>query len=332
MTRGLLDTGINVLAGYDTDEACRYPYEHNNAPAVFKDKSVTDLKGTELAALYPKRSWRVLVGCAPCQPFSKYTQGLDAASDEKWGLLYHFGRLVGELKPHVVSMENVPELQRHQVYEDFLGTLQDLGYDISVQDAFCPDYGIPQHRTRLVLLASMLGPISIIPPTHSAERHLTVASAIGDMPCLKSGDTCLDDPLHRSSRLSQINRRRILCSKPGGTWREWPKDLVAKCHRKKQGKTYPGVYGRMEWDKPAPTITTQFFGFGNGRFGHPEQNRAISLREGAILQSFPADYEFAAPGEPIAFKVIGRLIGNAVPVRLGCVVAESILKHLEQHA
>ncbi|MBI3192027.1 MAG: DNA cytosine methyltransferase, partial [Pedosphaera parvula] len=114
LTRGLLDAGINVVAGYDIDAACRYPFERNNSPAVFKDESVADLTGSELASLYPDDCWRVLVGCAPCQPFSKYTQGLDAASDEKWGLLYHFGRLVAELKPHVVSMENVPELRRHK--------------------------------------------------------------------------------------------------------------------------------------------------------------------------------------------------------------------------
>ena len=103
---------------------------------------------------------------------------------------------------------------------------------------------------------------------------------------------------------------------------------MAACHKKSSGKTYLNVYGRMTWDAPAPTMTTQFFGFGNGRFGHPEQNRAISLREGAILQSFPPDYEFTKPGEQVCQKSIGRLIGNAVPVILGEVIGASLLSHV----
>lgn len=122
--------------------------------------------------------------------------------------------------------------------------------------------------------------------------------------------------------------KRIRVSKPGGTWRDWPQHLVADCHRSESGRTYPGVYGRMEWDKPAPTMTTQCYGFGNGRFGHPEQDRAISLREAAILQSFPRDYDFVPKDGEISFKVLGRLIGNAVPVGLGRAIARSIKTHL----
>ncbi|MDH4163622.1 MAG: DNA cytosine methyltransferase [Nitrospirota bacterium] len=329
LTRGLLDSGIRVVAGFDIDEACRYPYEKNNRPAIFKKKSVTDISGKQLKAFYPADAVCVLVGCAPCQPFSKYTQGLKTVADEKWGLLAHFGRLVGELKPHVVSMENVPQLQRHSIYDEFLAMLRDLGYYVSTHEVFCPDYGIPQHRTRLVLFASLLGPIQIIPPTHNPEKYAVVKDVIDHLPRLQAGETCQADPLHRSSALSDTNLSRIRNSQPGGTWRDWPKELVAKCHRKKKGRTYPSVYGRMKWDEPAPTITTQFFGFGNGRFGHPEQNRAISLREGAILQSFPRSYEFVRRGEDISFKTIGRMIGNAVPVRLGAVVGKSIKRHVE---
>lgn len=331
LTRGLLDAGIEVVAGYDIDESCGFPYEHNNKPAVFKKQSVVDLMGLNLASLYPAGIRRVLVGCAPCQPFSKYTQGLETKDDDKWSLLNHFGRLVGELKPEVVSMENVPELQRHRVYDDFLTALRRFGYHVSTHEVYCPDYGIPQHRTRLVLFASRLGAIEIIPPTHETDNYLTVESAIRGLPKLKAGEACSVDPLHRSSNLSKINRRRITHSKPGGTWRDWPDELVAKCHKKRKGKTYPSVYGRMEWSKPSPTITTQFHGFGNGRFGHPQQNRAISLREGAILQSFPSDYEFVEPGGQYYFSTIGRLIGNAVPVRLGEIVGKTIKLHLRQH-
>lgn len=333
LTRGLLDAGIPVAAGYDVDAACQFPYEHNNSGAEFKKISVTDLTGKLLAACYPAGHTRILVGCAPCQTFSKYTQGLDNDNDPKWKLLDEFARLVRELRPDVVSMENVPELQRHSVFDRFLATLDDEGFhfteDREEQVVYCPDYGIPQHRRRLVLLASRLGPIELIPPTHPPTKYRKVRDVLHRLPALAAGEVSANDPLHRTSELSPLNLRRIRRSSPGGTWRDWPRELVAKCHKAKTGKTYPSVYGRMEWDKPAPTITTQFFGFGNGRFGHPEQDRAISLREGAILQSFPRNYEFVPPGEEYCFKTIGRLIGNAVPVRLGEVIGNSIRLHLD---
>jgi len=155
-----------------------------------------------------------------------------------------------------------------------------------------------------------------------------VRDAISHLPPIGAGEVCESDRMHQSSMLSPINLQRIRSSKPGGTWRDWQSGIVANCHKKSTGRTYPSVYGRMGWDKPAPTITTQFYGFGNGRFGHPEQNRAISLREGAILQSFPDDYAFARDDEPILKKSIGRLIGNAVPVKLGEAIGKSILYHI----
>jgi DNA (cytosine-5)-methyltransferase 1 len=109
---------------------------------------------------------------------------------------------------------------------------------------------------------------------------------------------------------------------------DWHPSLVTECHKKITGSSFLAVYGRMSWDKPAPTITRQFFNYGAGRFGHPEQNRALSLREGAILQSFPKDYVFSEPDDLLSFDRIGSYIGNAVPVRLGEVIGESILRHL----
>ena len=334
LTRGLLDAGISVVAGYDIDPVCKYAYEHNNKRAKFHLKSVTELTAAELAAHYPAGHVRILAGCAPCQPFSKYTQGQALEEKKQWPLLNEFGRLVREADIDIVSMENVPELQRHGIFGNFLDMLTLNGFhftqDVESRVVYCPDYGIPQVRERLVLIASRLGPIEVIPPTHK-RKPLTVAEAIGHLPALDAGATDPIDEMHRCSRLSARNFERIQCSTPGGTWRDWPRRLVSKCHKKKTGKTYPGVYGRMEWTKPSPTVTTQFFGFGNGRFGHPVQDRAISLREGAILQSFPMDYQFVKPGDDHCFKTIGRLIGNAVPVRLGEVVGRTIRKHLEEY-
>jgi DNA (cytosine-5)-methyltransferase 1 len=329
LTRGLLDAGVRVVAGYDNDPACRHAYAANNDGADFCLKSVSDLQASELANHYPKGHLRVLVGCAPCQPFSKYTQGQATEQDAKWGLLREFGRLVNDVRPEIVSMENVPEMQRHCVFSEFVEQLRDLGYHVSHTEAFCPNYGVPQQRRRLVLLASLLGPIELVRPRK--VRPVSVRAAIEHLPKLEAGETS-HDPMHRACRLSPLNLKRIRASRPGGCWRDWPKALIAKCHRTEMGKNYPSVYGRMGWDVPAPTITTQFFGFGNGRFGHPDQDRAITLREGAILQSFPEDYEFTAPGSEPSFATLGRLIGNAVPVRLGEAIGRSIRRHLEKHA
>lgn len=335
LTHGLMKAGINVVAGYDIDEACAFPFEHNNPGAEFCAKSVTEVTGRKLASHLPKGHVRVLVGCAPCQTFSKYTQGLDNDDDPQWKLLDEFSRLIRELKPEIVSMENVPELQRHAVFDRFLATLDSLGYhfakDREKRTVYCPDYGIPQNRRRLVVIASRLGPIELIPPTHTFKRYRTVSDALRRLPALAAGGVNLRDPLHRASELSPLNLRRIRHSKPGGTWRDWPRELIAKCHKGRTGKSYPSVYGRMRWDEPAPTITTQFYGFGNGRFGHPVQNRGISLREGAILQSFPQKYQFVRPGGEYSFTTIGRMIGNAVPVRLGTAVGKTIRKHLSQY-
>lgn len=242
--------------------------------------------------------------------------------------------MIRELKPDIVSMENVPDLQRYPVFQSFLDTLSEENFHFSQEHqeriVYCPDYGIPQRRRRLVLLASKFAPIHLLPPTHSPSTYLTVRNVLQKLPKIDAGESYHKDPLHRASRLSDLNYQRIKESKPGGTWRDWPIHLIAKCHKSKSGKSYPSVYGRMEWDRPSPTITTQFYGFGNGRFGHPDQNRGLSLREGAILQSFPENYAFIKPGDTFCFKTIGRMIGNAVPVQLGYIIGKTIKSHIEK--
>jgi DNA (cytosine-5)-methyltransferase 1 len=226
-------------------------------------------------------------------------------------------------------MENVPRLEKQAVFAKFVSNLKNDGYSVSHEVVDCADYGVPQHRQRLVLLASKHGPIEMIEPTVKTEFYKTVRDAIEELMPLKAGEIDPDDPLHQTAELSPLNLKRIRASKAGGTWRDWDGHLIADCHKKKTGKTYPSVYGRMSWDEPSPAMTTQFFGFGNGRFGHPHQNRAISLREGAILQSFPRCYKFVDKDEPIYFKTIGRLIGNAVPVKLGKAIGKSIMRHIQ---
>lgn len=318
---------FRLAAGIDIEEACRYPYETNNE-APFLRKDIAKIAAREIEGLFIPGCKRILVGCAPCQPFSTYNQ---KNADPKWQLLQHFGELIEKIRPDIVSMENVPRLikfRQGSVFKSFVETLRCAGYHVVWRVLFGPDFGLAQTRSRLVLLASRLGEISIPEPTHLG-RHRTVKHEIGRLRPLEHGAVDPRDPLHCASKLSGINLRRISAAKPGGTWRDWDENLVAECHRAETGRGYSSVYGRMSWGSPSPTITTQFFGFGNGRFGHPEQDRALSLREGAMLQGFPRGYEFVPPGHRVEFKIVGRLIGNAVPVKLASAIARTVRAHIE---
>ena len=326
LTHGLIRGGVKVIAGIDLDPHCRFPYEENNA-AKFIERNVATVSGRDLKVIWRTAKKTLLAGCAPCQPFSTYSRkGRGARGDTKWDLVKHFGRLVEESGPDFVTMENVPQLLDHSVFPEFLSALR--GYHIWHGVIECSSFGVPQTRKRLVLVASKLGPIALSAPDPLERGEATVRNAIGHLRALKAGDSDPADALHRACRLSPLNLKRIKASRPGGTWRDWPRSLVARCHQQRTGDTYPSVYGRMEWDDPAPTITTQCFGYGNGRFGHPEQHRAITLREAAILQTFPQTYRFIREKEIVRFSILGRLIGNAVPVRLGEVVANTLQCHL----
>ena len=327
LTRGLRRAGISVALGVDVDPNCEYPFEWNNH-AKFRKMSVSDVTAEELNTAWKGARYRLLAGCAPCQPFSTYSQAWDPSSDERWPLLLQFGRLVKETRPDFVTMENVPKLQQQEVFVQFKATLESLGYGVSDAVVNCADYGVPQARNRLVLLAARGRQIALAPP-RPGRNPRTVRQEIGKLPALAAGGASSKDPLHRCSELSPLNLARIKVSVPGGSWKDWPDDLRTECHSRESGRGYVSVYGRMNWDEPAPTVTTQFYGFGNGRFGHPEQERAISLREGAMLQSFPKGYRFVKPGDEIKMKTLGRLIGNAVPVKLGEAIGRSIVRHVE---
>ncbi|MDX2826749.1 DNA cytosine methyltransferase [Streptomyces ipomoeae] len=327
LTHGLVRSGIDVRAGVDLDPHCKYPFEANNS-APFIERDVNDLAADELNEYLNHGDISLLAGCAPCQPFSTYSQsGRSKKRGLDWQLVLKFGALVEELQPDLVTMENVAQLAKHQVFDDFLKRLR--GYAINWSVVECAKIGVPQSRKRLVLIASKMGSEGLNLDSQFGVPLRTVRQEIGDLPRIRAGQQHKSDPLHISPSLSDMNMRRIKASKPGGTWRDWDPELIAACHRKATGSTYPSVYGRMEWDAPAPTITTQCFGYGNGRFGHPVQDRAISLREAAMLQTFPRDYQFLPKGEQVHFNRLGRLIGNAVPVRLGEAIGNALIKHVQ---
>ena len=330
LTHGLEAAGLAVVEGVDADGRCRHAYEANTA-SRFVERDVLDYHAEDVRRAWNGADYKILVGCAPCQSFSTYSQRCSGGEKGRWALIRRFAVLVEEALPDVVSMENVPPLVRTRDYGALRRRLREAGYHVDDRVVDCRQFGAPQMRHRLVMLASRLGPLKLIPDTHPDPSDWNdVESAIGHFPALTAGGVHSDDPMHRASRLSDLNLKRIRKSKPGGTWRDWPSSLRSPCHRRITGKTYPGVYGRMEWQKPAPTITGQCFGYGNGRFGHPEQDRALSLREAAVLQTFPEDFEFFPADKPFpGMRAVGSLIGNAVPPVLGRAIGESIVRHVK---
>jgi len=241
-----------------------------------------------------------------------------------------FLRLVKGVMPEVVTLENVPRLANLPLWKTFVRGLREAGYNVAWSVLDASQFGVPQSRHRLVLLGSLLGPIEV--PEASKTAPPTVREAIGSFPSIEAGKQSDVDPLHASRSLTDLNLARIRISRPAGSWKDWPEEMRVDCHRSESGKTYPSVYGRMSWDRPSPTITTQFYGFGNGRFGHPEQDRAITLREGASLQSFPPSFKFAPPEDKLNFRAIGRLIGNAVPPALAKAIGGKIVEHVHTYA
>ncbi len=334
LTHGFLKEGIDIIAGIDNDSTCKFGYEHNNK-TIFIDRDIAEITAKDINKLFgPKRNIvRVLAGCAPCQPFSKLN--LKKITKKELQPLEKFAQLIAEIKPDIVSMENVAglaDVKKYPIFQGFIDTLEDNGYKYKYEVVDVSEYGIPQRRRRLVLLASLFGEIELIERTHK-DKKVTVRDVIKNLEPIKDGEVGRNDPIHRARKLSLLNLKRIKATPhDGGSSNSWNKELVLECHKKESGKTYRStVYGRMRWDEPAPTMTTQCTGLGNGRFGHPEQDRAISLREAALFQTFPSSYKFVGEETPIITNNIARFIGNAVPVKLGSVIGRSIKKHIEQY-
>lgn len=332
LTHGLMHAGIKVEAGIDIDEQAEFAYMANNPDAKFLLWDLAHKNYRSIQKLFRPGKLRLMAGCAPCKPFSKLTNGIKNHND--WDLLDNFGRLVQGIVPELVTMENVPELadRGSEIFHRFLKKLDKLDYKIDWKVVNCAEYGVPQMRRRLVLLASRLGKINI--PKGSCplpNQWITVQETIGELSVLKIGEADPQDKLHIAPLLSPLNLRRLKATPHnGGTRRSWPDNLVLECHRRESGKTYGSIYGRMWWNKPAPTMTTLCTGIGNGRFGHPVQDRSISLREAALFQSFPKDYAFWPPEQKLHKSAVSRFIGNAVPPKLAKALGDAIMQHVQE--
>lgn len=324
MTCGLLDSGIDVIAGFDIDEECRRTFEHNNQ-ASFHAVDIRDVDLRKLKSLTGLRKFDdvLFAGCAPCQPFSQ--QRRSGAVHDSTTLLSEFGRLISAAMPKAIVIENVPGMARvkgNSTFRRFLRLLETKGYDAKFEVLDAKKFGVPQTRKRLVLIAMREHTATVPQLTHgvSNREYRTVRNAISHFPRIDAGKTHNLIPNHTTASITEINLERLRHTPvDGGDRRQWPQHLHLKCHQNGyEGHT--DVYGRMAWDMPAPTLTARCHSISNGRYGHPEQNRAISLREAAALQSFPDKYEFFGSNKHIA-----QQIGNAVPVRFAKVLGKHLI-------
>lgn len=310
LTRGFLEAGIQVLAGIDVDSNAKKAYEINNrVPYIQEDISKITTKRIKDIFSQSKNSIKILAGCAPCQPFSNINKK-DIKTDSRRTLLDEFGRLVNGVKPHIVLMENVPGITKKspEVLQRFLSILTQNNYKYDYKVLNAKNFGVPQNRNRFILLASRIKAFTPNLKETTTDLVKTPRDFIVHLDEIRAGEKSLKDSLHRASKMNKINLYRIQNTpKNGGTRIDWGENVPKlECHKKTNG--YKDAYSRIWWDKPSPTITTKFYQYCSGRHGHPEQDRALSLREGALLQTFPENYMFFGNMASIA-----RQIGNAVP-------------------
>lgn len=320
LTRGLKDAGFGVLGAVEVDDLAVETYRDNH-PEVFVWKAdIRDIGGEEILDRLGLGVGELdlLAGCPPCQGFSTMTtlNGGRSVADPRNDLVLEYGRLVQELRPRAILMENVPRLAQDERMERLIRLLEECGYPAGeghrVLNAV--DYGVPQRRKRLVLMAGRAG---AIPHGPVVPQRMTVRQAISFLPLPgRSGDPLHDLPERRSERVRYLIRA---IPRDGGSRADLGEDRQLACHTGFDG--FKDVYGRMWWDRPAPTITGGCFNPSKGRFLHPHQDRNITLREAALLQSFPVDYRFSlSRGKQGA----AGLIGNAFPPRFGQAHARAI--------
>lgn len=328
VTCGFNKAGIQVLAGIDIDGSCKDTYEKNNKESKFIHADISQYSPRNLERdVNIKRNddQLIFIGCSPCQYYTIIQTSKDKSAKSKL-LLEDFRSFVDYFRPGYIFIENVPGLESHDdsPLQSFKQFLNENGYVLDEKVVNACYYNVPQSRKRYVLVATRVQKIIQV-PSERVNKSMTVRNFIKDFPAISAGhrdDTRLQ---HSCANLRDINLTRIKRTPVnGGTRLAWKDDpnLQLSCYKNKD-KMFTDVYGRMYWDLPSPTITTKFFSLSNGRFGHPSQNRAISLREGATLQSFPRNYKFQSE----SIETIARMIGNAVPPNMARKIGQGLINN-----
>jgi DNA (cytosine-5)-methyltransferase 1 len=332
MSHGMQKAGIEILAGIDFDNTCRETYETNIKGAEFIHADVFEYKETELEQklnLKKNDDNLILIGCSPCQYWSIINSDKNKSSKSK-NLLIEFKRFVEYFNPGYVVVENVPGVLRKKDesgLDGFIEWLKTNNYNVHFGVHNVSDYGVPQSRKRFTLIANRINDVELEPLKIKGQK-LNVSDIIGEhngFPKVNAGHKDPTDFMHTVAGLKKINLDRLKVTPKNGGSRTVYADneaLVPPCH-KNDHTNFKDSYSRMSWDKLSPTITTKFFSISNGRFAHPEEDRAISIREGATLQSFPKDYVFRTT----SVANTCRMIGNAVPPKYATAIATAIIKN-----
>lgn len=331
--RGFLNAGMDIVLGLDNDPDAAKTFRRNFSGTYFLQEDIHNTSCSSLQHLIDLCTGYPILfsGCAPCQPFTKQ-KTTHRPDDERQTLLDEFLRFVEYYNVEFVFIENVPGLQSFNDSEGpfgrFTQSLSRLGYYTKFDVIASQRYGVPQIRKRLILIASRLGPIDFPTQTHGStgtHEYSKVRDWIEDLPPISAGECNDTVPNHRAAALSNTNLKRIRALKVGQDRTLWPKRLRLDCHSNGY-KGHTDVYGRMRWDAPATGLTTRCISLSNGRFGHPEQDRAISVREAACLQTFPRDFVFEG-----SLNAMARQIGNAVPVLLAEQFGRHFMHHLNKY-
>lgn len=340
LTTGLKKAGFRVVAGVELEPHAVSTFKVNHPDTHVFKQDVTTVHGTDLLEYAGGEEIHLLAGCPPCQGFTSLTSKY-RRDDPRNELIADLARLAEETRPRAIMMENVPGLAQKgaKLFDAFLKRIEAAGYIPESDVLQVANYGVPQSRRRLVLLAGQGFKIPLPLPTHSrtGENGLpkwkTVRSAIGAMPPpitmaeVKRSTSHDSHSWHVVRELSLQNQSRLRHAKPGEHWQRIPKRLRPQCHQNKMAG-FSNVYGRMKWDEVSPTITAGCTTLSKGRFGHPEEDRTLSVREAALLQTFPRDYVFDSP----FMEYVCEMIGNALPCNFAEVLAracgEAIRKHM----
>lgn len=329
---GLAAAGMTILGGLDVDGEAAATYRSNFPGAAFIERDIRAVEPIEVsdAMVRSPGSRMLLSACAPCQPYTNFHRKSSRRAEQRT-LLLRLLPFIDQLEPDFVFVENVPGLHKvpgASTFNRFVAALQRRGFQVTWRIVDCRSYGVPQRRRRLVMLASALGELTVPPATHGQKPGLlppsTVKDWIGHYPPIADGEVHAEIPNHQAAKLTDLNLRRIQATPPAGGRADWPEALRLDCHREHRG--HSDVYGRMSWDAAAPVLTTKCTSLSNGRYGHPEQHRPISVREAAALQTFPDDFRFVG-----RIKSATRQVGNAVPVLLAHAVGEAIVAHSDGH-
>jgi DNA (cytosine-5)-methyltransferase 1 len=322
LSLGFEQAGFEVVYAFDLDETAIETYKNNahlhHGQAFVRDinnvskRSIEEDLGHELGHI------DVVIGGPPCQGFSVQRRGDD--NDPRNHLVLEYVRLLKDIRPRFFIMENVGGIlsKRGAPYiRALFENMEAAGYSIQQKKLVASDYGVPQDRTRVIIVGELTNgeKTAFSYPQPIEGKKLTVRDAIADL--MHKSDTEVAN--HKSDRLSPINLKRIQAIKEGQGRDSLPEELQLECQKKNNGHRHLDTYGRMAWDQPSPTITARFDSFSRGRFGHPVMDRTITLREGARLQTFPDDFVFVGSKVEVA-----RQIGNAVPPVLAKRIAEKV--------